>query len=151
MLHCNIYDRSPGRLQGAPATSGVMIGSQKTKLALAKANGTLLRGLPDAQAGRVSQPAFAMPARVILSVSLVVISGRAEKEGGVVHLLAHRVTDLSHLLATLGYRDVAFARVCGRARAGDGVDACDTASLEREFYMSDRYTAEIKVETWDFR
>jgi error-prone DNA polymerase len=46
--------------------------------------------------------------RVILSAGMMAAHGRIQREGGVVHLVAHRVSDLSDSLASVGSRDGTF-------------------------------------------
>jgi error-prone DNA polymerase len=41
--------------------------------------------------------------RVILSASMMAVHGRIQREGEVVHLVAHRVSDLSEFLASVGH------------------------------------------------
>ncbi len=52
--------------------------------------------------------------RVILSSAMMAIYGRIQRAGEVVHLVAHRVTDLSDLLASIGHRDAIFPASLGR-------------------------------------
>ena len=52
--------------------------------------------------------------RVILSSAMMAIYGRIQREGEVVHLVAHRLTDLSDLLASIGHRDAIFPASLGR-------------------------------------
>src|SRR6202041_3068748 len=46
--------------------------------------------------------------RVVMSASMIAVRGRIQREGEVVHLVAHRLVDLSAELATVGVRDAAF-------------------------------------------
>ena len=46
--------------------------------------------------------------RVVMSASMIAVRGRIQREGEVVHLVAHRLVDLSAELATVGSRDAAF-------------------------------------------
>jgi DNA polymerase III alpha subunit len=46
--------------------------------------------------------------RVVMSASMIAVRGRIQREGEVVHLVAHRLVDLSAELATVGARDAAF-------------------------------------------
>jgi error-prone DNA polymerase len=52
--------------------------------------------------------------RVILSAGLMAVHGRIQREGEVVHLVAHRVSDLSESLASVGSRDTTFPLPHGR-------------------------------------
>ena len=63
--------------------------------------------------------------RVILSASMVGVRGSVQREGEVIHLVAHKVTDLSAELASVGARDTSFPLPHGRgdqARQGGGPD-----------------------------
>ena len=46
--------------------------------------------------------------RVVMGASMIAVRGRIQREGEVVHLVAHRLVDLSAELATVGSRDAAF-------------------------------------------
>jgi len=50
----------------------------------------------------------------VLSAGMVGIYGKIQREGEVVHLVAHRLTDLSHALASVGERNNAFPLPHGR-------------------------------------
>ncbi|MCA2376307.1 error-prone DNA polymerase [Agrobacterium sp. 22-211-1] len=52
--------------------------------------------------------------RVVLSAGMVGIYGKIQREGEVVHLVAHRLTDLSEALASVGERNHAFPLPHGR-------------------------------------
>ncbi|MCZ7852504.1 error-prone DNA polymerase [Agrobacterium salinitolerans] len=52
--------------------------------------------------------------RVVLSAGMVGIYGKIQREGEVVHLVAHRLTDLSQALASVGERNRAFPLPHGR-------------------------------------
>ena len=77
--------------------------------------------------------------------------GRVQREGEVVHLIAHRLTDLSPELASVGDRDGAFPVSPGRgdqAKTGGGPDSRETLGRKAgEILHIDR----IKVKTRDFR
>lgn len=45
--------------------------------------------------------------RIILSAGMMGVHGRVQREGEVVHLVVHRVTDLSNELASVGGRELA--------------------------------------------
>jgi error-prone DNA polymerase len=57
---------------------------------------------------------FARQRRVVLSAKMMAVYGRIQREGEVVHLVAHRVTDLSDLLASIGHRDAIVPAPHGR-------------------------------------
>ena len=52
--------------------------------------------------------------RVILSAGMVGIYGKLQREGEVVHVVAHRITDLSDVLRSVGERDKPFPLPHGR-------------------------------------
>ena len=81
--------------------------------------------------------------RIILSASMVAVAGQVQKEGEVVHLVARRITDLSHLLASLGHR-----REPRQTRAS-GPDVCEAAAGSID--ASNRPADTIKVKARDFR
>ena len=64
--------------------------------------------------------------RVVMGASMIAVRGRIQREGEVVHLVAHRLVDLSAELATVGSRDAAFPLPHGRGdqvtHAGGGPD-----------------------------
>ena len=57
----------------------------------------------------VWQKIFERYRRVILSSSMIAVRGRVQREGEVVHLVAHRIVDLSPDLASVGRREAACA------------------------------------------
>jgi error-prone DNA polymerase len=64
---------------------------------------------------------------------MMAVHGRIQREGEVVHLVAHRVSDLSNALASVGHRDATFPLPHGR---GDEVrhSSSNTIKLKaREF------------------
>jgi error-prone DNA polymerase len=93
--------------------------------------------------------------RVILSSGIMAVYGRVQREGEVVHLIAHRLTDLSPELASVGDRDGAFPVPHGRgdqAKTGGGPDPRETLGRNaRETYVPDLDNDRIKVKTRDFR
>lgn len=92
--------------------------------------------------------------RVVLSSGMIGVYGRIQREGEVVHLVAHRLTDLSADLACVGDRDAAFPLPHGR---GDefhyGSPGLDPRCLpkSRSVIDADVRTDGIKVKTRDFR
>ncbi len=58
--------------------------------------------------------AFEKYRRVVLSASMVGIYGKLQREGEVVHIVAHRITDLSDILRSVGERDKPFPLPHGR-------------------------------------
>ncbi len=93
--------------------------------------------------------------RVILSAGMMAVHGRVQWEGEVVHLIAHRLTDLSSELASIVDLDGTFPVPRGRgdeAKSGGGPDPRDTLGRKaREIYVQDLHIDRIKVKTRDFR
>ncbi|WP_415289043.1 error-prone DNA polymerase [Brevundimonas sp. S1H14] len=89
--------------------------------------------------------------RVVLGASLLVVDGRVEREGEVVHIVAERLHDGSDLLASLGRRGE-FRLPHGR---GDEVyrgSAPDARTPKaRDIYIPDLSLEGIRVRTRDFR
>ncbi|WP_208245539.1 error-prone DNA polymerase (plasmid) [Rhizobium sp. T1470] len=95
--------------------------------------------------------------RIVLGAGMVGVYGRIQREGDVVHLVAHRLSDLSDDLASVGDREAVFPLPHGR---GDefhhGSPAPDPRGLPkgpRPRDIVDRYLhlEAIKVKTRDFR
>jgi error-prone DNA polymerase len=93
--------------------------------------------------------------RTILTAGMMGVFGRVQREGEVVHLVVHRVTDLSNQLATLGHRHAVFPPPGGRgdqAKTGGGPDPREVlVHKARDIHVSDRSIDTIKVKTRDFR
>jgi error-prone DNA polymerase len=93
--------------------------------------------------------------RIILTASMMSVYGRIQREGEVVHLIAHRLTDLSNQLAKIGDREAPFPLPHGRgdeAKSGGGPDPREALSRKpRDIYVPDRHIDTIKVKTRDFR
>ena len=91
--------------------------------------------------------------RVVLTGSMVGIYGKIQREGEVVHLVAHRLTDLSGELASVGERNHAFPLPHGR---GDefhrGISHLDRRDLKKRPSPDlDEYEREeIRVKSRDF-
>ena len=51
---------------------------------------------------------FEKQRRVILGAGMIAVEGVIQREGEVVHIVAHRLADVSDMLANLGTRDRAF-------------------------------------------
>lgn len=100
---------------------------------------------------------FEQNRRTILSVGMIAVRGRVQREGEVVHLVAQRLTDLSAELASVGERDTAFPLPHGR---GDefhhGSASPDPRGLPpnglrtRDIYIPDLHIDTIEVKTRDF-
>ncbi|MEQ1956059.1 error-prone DNA polymerase [Mesorhizobium sp. CN2-181] len=101
---------------------------------------------------------FERQRRIILAASMFAVRGRIKREGEVVHLVAHQLTDLSAELASVGSRDTAFPLPHGR---GDefhhGSPGLDPRTLPpkgtkaRDIYIPDLHIDTIKVKPRDFR
>jgi error-prone DNA polymerase len=96
--------------------------------------------------------------RVILSAKMMAVHGRIQREGEVVHLVAHRVTDLSNTLASVGSRDAAFALPHGHGdqlrRGGSGPNPRELPTKElrtRDIHFPDLRIDTIKMKTREFR
>jgi error-prone DNA polymerase len=96
--------------------------------------------------------------RTILTASLLGCEGEVQRVGEVIHLVAHRVFDLSYLLRRVGDRDAAMVPPAGRgdeAKRGGNADAREAHALgrrPRDIYIPDlRYDAGIRVKPRDFR
>ena len=89
--------------------------------------------------------------QVVLSASLLVVDGKVQREGDVVHIVATRLYDGSDLLASIGRR-ASFPLPHGR---GDEVyrgSAPDARSPKvRDIYIPDLSLEAIRVRTRDFR
>lgn len=95
--------------------------------------------------------------RVVLGAGMLGINGRIQREGEVVHLVAHRLTDLSGELAIVSDRDASFPLPHGRSdEFPHGAPAPDPRGLPK---VRGRATSSIpylhldaiKVKTRDFR
>ena len=86
---------------------------------------------------------------------MMAVYGRIQREGEVVHLIAHRLTDLSPDLARVGEHGAPFPLPHGRAdqaKTGGGPDPRETRGYgPRELYAPDLRADRIKVKTRDFR
>jgi len=92
--------------------------------------------------------------RNVLGAGMIGVRGRVQREGEVVHIVAHHLADLSAELASVGSRDGAFPLPHGR---GDefhrGSPTPDPRGMPKARNMVDPYLHldEIKVKTRDFR
>jgi error-prone DNA polymerase len=80
---------------------------------------------------------FEAQRRLILSASMIACHGKLQREGGVTHIIADRLEDLSDLLRSIGARDEAFPLRTGRGDEAKHGGAPDTRG--------------IRVPTRDFR
>ena len=94
--------------------------------------------------------------RVVLSASLLVVDGKVQREGDVVHIVATRLYDGSDLLASVGARGEAFPLPHGR---GDEVHhgslpdprGAPRPHKVRDIYIPDLSLEAIRVKARDFR
>jgi error-prone DNA polymerase len=86
--------------------------------------------------------------RVVLGSGMIGVRGRIQREGEVVHLVAHHLTDLSPELASVGARDTTFSPSRGGSpeihHASPGPDLSNM--LDPRLHLDD-----IKVKTRNFR
>ncbi|PZR85347.1 MAG: hypothetical protein DLM68_11145 [Hyphomicrobiales bacterium] len=101
---------------------------------------------------------FEKQRRIILSARMMAVHGRIQREGEVVHLVAHRVTDLSDALASVGDRDAIFPLPHGRGdEMHHGSPGLDPRSLPpkglttRDIHIPGLHIDAIKVKTREFR
>ena len=91
------------------------------------------------------------------SAGMIGVYGRIQREGEVVHLVAHRLTDLSANLAGVGERDATFPLPHGRGdefhHASSGLDPRGLPKEPKLRNIVDPYghIDQIKVKTRDFR
>jgi error-prone DNA polymerase len=95
--------------------------------------------------------------RVVMSASMIAARGRIQREGEVVHLVAHRLVDLSAEIATVGSRDAAFPLSHGRGdqvtHAGGGPyprDLPPKGLRTRDIYVPDLHIDIIKAKSRNF-
>ena len=96
--------------------------------------------------------------RIVLSASMVAVRGRIQREGEVVHVVAHHFADLSRELASVGEREVAFPLPHGRGdefhHGGPGLDPRERRvkrPTARNIYIPASPVSAIRVTTRDFR
>ena len=95
--------------------------------------------------------------RIILTSSMLGVQGRVQREGDVVHLVAHKLFDLSAELASLGAREVPFPLPHGRgdefARGPSSPDPRDGPPRikTRDIYIPDLHIDTLKQKSRDFR
>ena len=102
---------------------------------------------------------FEKQRRLILSAAMIACHGKLQREAGVIHVVADRLTDLSAMLRSVGDRESAFPLVHGRgdeAKHGGAPDAREGGGVGgrkvRDIYVPDlRAGGGIKVHTRDFR
>lgn len=95
--------------------------------------------------------------RIILGAGMIAVRGRVQREGEVVHHVAHGITDLSRELGSVGEREQAFPLPHGRGdefhHGAPGPDprATPKGLRTRDMYIRDLHLDAIRVKTRDFR
>ncbi len=96
--------------------------------------------------------------RIILSSGMIAVKGRIQREGEVVHLVAHRITDLSAELASIGQRDGAFPLPHSRgdefhhgSPTPDPRSQPPKVTRARDMFVRDLHIDAIRVKTRDFK
>jgi len=89
---------------------------------------------------------------------MLAVRGRIQREGEVVHLVAHHLIDLSADLASVGDREAEFPLPHGRGdqvrHGGSGPDPRElppNGLRTRDIYIPDLHIDTIKVKPRDFR
>lgn len=91
---------------------------------------------------------------VVLGASMIGVYGKVQREGEVVHLVAHRLTDMSAELASVGQREGAFPLPHGRGdEVHHGSPTSDPRGMPKARDMVDPYghIDQLRVKTRDFR
>jgi hypothetical protein len=96
--------------------------------------------------------------RTVIGATMIAARGRIQREGEVVHLVVHKLTDLSAELATVGRRNTAFPVLHGRSdqvtHAVGGPDRCErqpSGLHPRHIDIPDLLRDTIEVKSRDFR
>ena len=96
--------------------------------------------------------------RIILMAGMFAVRGRIQREGEVVHLVAHKLTDLSDELTAIGRTEVGFPLPHGRGDeahySGHGPDPREVPPKglrTRDIYVPDQHIDTLRVKTRDFR
>jgi error-prone DNA polymerase len=97
--------------------------------------------------------------RVVLGSGMMAINGKIQREGGVVHLVAQRLFDLSADLSSLGEREGGFAIPHGRgdefahgsAGSPDSRDRAPMGLKPRDIYTPDLHIDTLKVKARNFQ
>ena len=105
----------------------------------------------------VWQKVFEAHRRIVLGAGMIGVRGRIQREGEVVHLVAHHLYDLSAELASVGSRDAGFPLPHGRGdefhHSSPAPDPHGLPKGPRPRDIIDPYghLDEIRVKTRDFR
>ena len=92
--------------------------------------------------------------RVVLSSSLLIVDGKVQREGEVVHVVVTKLHDGSDLLASVGDRGDAFPLPHGRGDEvynGSAPDPRQARPKARDIYIPDLHLDTIRPRTRDFR
>ncbi|TDR34791.1 error-prone DNA polymerase [Aquamicrobium defluvii] len=92
--------------------------------------------------------------RIVLGSGMIGVKGRLQREGDVIHIVAHELLDLSEELASVGARELPFLLPRGRGdELQHGSLAPDPRGLPKPANLADDHGRpdEIKVKTRDFR
>lgn len=92
--------------------------------------------------------------RVVLAARMLGVKGRVQREGAVVHLIAHRLTDLSAELAGVGEREAAFPMPHGRGgEVHHGSQGRDQLDLPKPRAVHDphKHIDQLRIRPRDFR
>ncbi|MBX3484437.1 error-prone DNA polymerase [Phenylobacterium sp.] len=92
--------------------------------------------------------------RVVLSSSLLIVDGKVQREGEVVHIVATNLHDGSDLLASVGDRGDTFPLPHGRGDEvyhGSAPDPRQARPKARDIYIPDLHLDTIRPRTRDFR
>ncbi|WP_312144761.1 error-prone DNA polymerase [Brevundimonas sp.] len=92
--------------------------------------------------------------RIVLSASLLIVDGKVQREGDVVHIVATKLHDGSGLLASVGGRGEAFPLPHGRGdevHHGSLPDPRGVPSRARDIYIPDLSLKALRLKTRDFK
>ncbi|WP_312572983.1 error-prone DNA polymerase, partial [Brevundimonas sp.] len=92
--------------------------------------------------------------RIVLTSSLLIVDGKVQREGEVVHIVATRLHDGSDLLASVGDRGEALPLPHGRGDEvyhGSAPDPRQAHPKARDIYIPDLHLDTIRPKTRDFR
>ncbi len=92
--------------------------------------------------------------RTVLAGSMLLIDGRIQREGEVVHLVAYQLENLTPLLSSLGRRDTPFPLPHGRSDEGrSGLHGPDPRGPRpaRDIYVPDLHIDTLKLKAWNFQ
>ena len=86
--------------------------------------------------------------RVVMGASMMAVRGRIQREGEVVHLVAHKLADLSADLASVGSREAAFPLPHGRGDQVTHAGGCQFASKSDPVFASNSDPFEGADQHW---